>query len=103
MTKPLSERIQLAMTQGMADSGPCLSVSPEVFALLREAAALARRVEGALTTEAIAAGWRAKAAVYDDDKCNESDLHAWVLRDCANELVSGSGQRVRLVPEVGDD
>lgn len=66
------------------------------------AEALARRVEGAPTTQAIVAGWLAKAGVYDEDGCNESDVAAKQLRWCAAELVSDNGQRVRLVPEVGE-
>lgn len=45
MTKPLSERLEDASIQGFADSAPTLPVN--VARLLREAAALARRVEGA--------------------------------------------------------
>lgn len=103
MTKPLSERLEALLREHRETMAAdvLMSWARDALVEMAEAAALARRVEGALTTEAVVAGWLAKAAIYDSDKCNESDLHAWVLRDCANDLVSISGQRVRLVPEVG--
>jgi len=95
MTKPLSERLE-AITKA-----PGIAMHAAYVEAIREAAALARRVEGAPTTQAIVAGWLAKAGVYDEDGCNESDVAAKQLRWCAAELVSDCGQRVRLVPEVG--
>jgi len=83
MTKPLSERLEAA---ARGDDALSSNVSN---ALLREAAALARRVEGAgrafiMSNEAPEPHQVAGVTAADDDVINTLD-----------------GQRVRLVPEVG--
>jgi len=83
MTKPLSERLE-AITKA-----PGIAMHAAYVEAIREAAALARRVEGAgrafiMSNEAPEPHQVAGVTAADDDVINTLD-----------------GQRVRLVPEVG--